>query len=78
MLDNDTIKDQYGKKNNYQNDCTMTVSKITDSDVQDTFAVANNGTKDITMTNVNLKDTFKVTFKWSSGYSISVDVIAGE
>ena len=77
LLDNDTIKDQYGKKNGYENVVSMSISKITDADVADGFSVVNNGTSTVTMTNVSVKDTFRVTFKWDCGYSIYVDVVAG-
>lgn len=77
LLDNDSIKDQYGKKNNYENIVSMSISKITDADVVDGFTVTNNGKKNVTMTGVAVKDTFRVTFNWDGGYSIYVDVVAG-
>lgn len=77
LLDNDTIKDQYGKKNSYENVASMSISKITDADVVDGFSVTNNGKTNVTMSNVSVKDTFRVTFNWDGGYSIYVDVVAG-
>ena len=77
LLDNDTIKDQYGKKNSYENAASMSISKITDADVVDGFSVTNNGKSNVTMSNVSVKDTFRVTFNWDGGYSISVDIVAG-